>query len=565
MQHLRIAVLTTAIVALFQPAARSQDLMTILGEELKRNFESLKQKGDPPPYFLSYEVTDEETETMQATQGTITTRQHQNARVLDAGVRVGSPEFDSYHRLKGDGQPRITSSILLPFDGNQQGIRQRLWIETDHSYRAAVQRLNRMKTSQQVHVKTEDESADFSTETPNEFNGPVPVLKLGGDEWAAKLRKASAVFGPFSQILTTNVSFSAQRNTTYFVNTEGSKVTQSVRRYRVTILARSKAFDGMDLAVAETFDAEDLNKLPSDKKLQETVEKTGKQLTDLLRAPVVDPFVGPAILSGRAAGVFFHEIFGHRIEGHRQNDENEGQTFSKSIGQKILPDFLSIVFDPTLQSMEGTDLNGTYQYDDEGVKARPVTLVENGLLKTFLMSRSPVPGFPHSNGHGRRQPGNEIVSRQSNLIVKSAKTVTDGQLRDMLREELKKQSKPYGLFFEEVTGGYTTTGRRGLQAYTVIPLVVYRVFADGKPDELVRGADIVGTPLSSFAKIAATSDKTQVFNGFCGAESGSVPVSAISPAILISEIEIQRKEQSRDRPPFLSRPSVDTAAKGAGQ
>ena len=558
-----IGVLLATLVA-FSVPVKSQDLMAILNEELKRNFDALKQKADPPPYFISYAVTDEESESMTATMGALASRQRNQARALDVGVRVGSPQFDSTRRLNGDGMAHTTFSTLLPFDdGQPNAIRQRIWLETDHSYKASAQRLNRIKTSQQVRAQTSDEVGDFSIEEPATFTGPATTLKLAGEEWANKLRKASAGFAPYTQILSSEMSLTAQRTTKYLVTTEGTSVTQGSRMYRVILIARAKAYDGMDLAVTESWDGEDLAKLPSDEKMMAAVDKAGKELTALLRAPVVDPFVGPAILSGRAAGVFFHEIFGHRIEGHRQKDDSEGQTFSKSVGQPILPDFLSVVFDPTLKSMADTDLNGTYLYDDEGVKARPLTLVENGVLKTFLMSRTPVAGFTKSNGHGRRQPGNEIVSRQSNLIVKSSKAVSDDKLREMLRDELKKSGKPYGLFFREVTGGYTTTGRRGLQAYTVIPLVVFRVFADGKPDELVRGADIVGTPLASFAKILATSDKVDVFNGFCGAESGSVPVSAISPAILISEIEIQRKEQSRDRPPLIPRPQADAAADAA--
>ena len=184
--------------------------------------------------------------------------------------------------------------------------------------------------------------------------------------------------------------------------------------------------------------------------------------------------------------------------------------------------------------MADVDLNGYYEYDDEGVKARPVVSVENGVLKNFLMSRSPIEGFDHSNGHGRRQPGLEVVSRQSNLIVSSTKAVSDTELKQMLIDEIKRQNKPYGSFFDNITNGFTTTQRGGLQAFSVVPVIVYKVFADGRPDELIRGADIVGTPLASFAKILATGNTPEVFNGFCGAESGSVPVSAVSPAILIS-------------------------------
>src|SRR5207247_8674663 len=168
-------------------------------------------------------------------------------------------------------------------------------------------------------------------------------------------------------------------------------------------------------------------------------------LSNLLKARDSDPFVGPAIFSGRAAGVFFHEIFGHRIEGHRQKDESKGQTFTKSVNTKVLPDFLSVVFDPTRRKIDNIDLNGWYDYDDEGVKARAITAVDKGVLKTFLMSRSPIRGFERSNGHGRRQPGLEVVSRQSNLIVESSNAVPEARLRQMLIEEVKKQKKPYGL------------------------------------------------------------------------------------------------------------------------
>jgi hypothetical protein len=148
-----------------------------------------------------------------------------------------------------------------------------------------------------------------------------------------------------------------------------------------------------------------------------------------------------------------------------------------------------------------------------------------------------------------------VVSRQSNLIVQSSRAVPEARLRELLLEEMKRQYKPYGLYFRDITGGFTTTQRSGVQAFKVIPVIVYRVYADGRPDELVRGADIVGTPLASFGKILATGDRAEAFNGYCGAESGSVPVSAVSPPILVSEIEIEKKAKSNDRPPLLPAPA----------
>jgi len=278
------------------------------------------------------------------------------------------------------------------------------------------------------------------------------------------------------------------------------------------------------------------------------------QLKLLRSAPLVDPATVPAILSGRAAGVFFHEIFGHRVEGHRQRNADDAQTFAKRLNNAVLPPFLSVVFDPTRERIGNTALSGYYQFDDEGVRARPVTVVDKGILKTFLLGRTPLAAFPQSNGHGRAQPGMKPVSRQSNLLVQSEQAVTPERLLEMLREEIRKQGKPFGLYFENIEGGFTQTGRTTPNAFNVLPNLVYRVYADGRPRELVRGVDLIGTPLAAFSKIIATDNRMEVFNGTCGAESGSVPVSAVSPALLISEVEVQKKSQSQETLPILAAP-----------
>jgi predicted Zn-dependent protease len=317
--------------------------------------------------------------------------------------------------------------------------------------------------------------------------------------------------------------------------------------------ARTKAEDGMNLDRFEDFNANTIGGLPGPKVIKKTLKKLADDLKALRQAPVMEPYSGPAILSGDAAGVFFHEIFGHRIEGDQQKDERDGQTFTKKVGEKILPDFVSVYDDPTLKKLGREDLRGHYLFDDEGVRGQKVTVVENGVLKTFLMSRTPLEGFSKSNGHGRAQPGRKPVSRQGNLIIKTSKPVTQKKLREMLKAECKKQDKPYGLFFDAVTSGFTLTGRV-LQAFNVRPVMVYRVYTDGRPDELVRGVELIGTPLTSFSKMLAMSDKPEVFNGTCGAMSGAVPVSGIAPDVLTAEIEVQKKRKSTDRPPLLPPP-----------
>jgi len=531
-------------------------LVKILTGELDRNFTVLKDKGNPAPYFMGYSVTDSESNTLSASDGAISGENHGRARLLDITVRVGSPKFDNYRRINGQ-IPNFSSTSSIALEDDPLAIRQAVWLNTNRVYRSASQRLIQIQADEKLRAAATDGSDDFSVEKPQVFFEQPPALKFNTAEWTARLRRLSAEFTKYPGALNSSITLQAERTMETLVTTEGTRVEQGRLFSRIVITTAGKAADGMDLQTLETFETDDPARLPKDAEILAAVEKAGKNLQDLLVAPPSDPFVGPAILSGRAAGVFFHEIFGHRIEGHRQKDEAEGQTFTKSVDKQILPPFLSVVFDPTLREFQGTMLNGSYLYDDEGMKARRVPVVEDGVLKTFLMSRSPIDGFPASNGHGRRQPGAEVVSRQSNLFVNSSKQVSDKELRQMLIEEVKKQGKPYGLFFDQVTGGYTTTARRGLQAFTVIPLVVYRIYPDGRPDELIRGVSIVGTPLASFGNIVATSDKSEIFNGICGAESGSVPVAAISPALLVSSIEIQRKERSQDQPPYLPRPEAN--------
>ena len=219
-----------------------------------------------------------------------------------------------------------------------------------------------------------------------------------------------------------------------------------------------------------------------------------------------------------------------------------------------------------MRAYNGQPLSGYYLFDDEGSPARRVPLVQDGVLKNFLMSRLPVASFATSNGHGRAEAGKMPTGRQGNLIVSSTKAVTDAELRDMLKAEAKKQGKAYGLYFEDISSGFAVTTRSSPQAFQVIPLVVYRVYVDGRPDELVRGVSIVGTPQAALSRILETNDKPDVFNGECGAESGTIPVSAVAPAMLVSEIETQRQAQGTARPPILPPPPIhaNTAAVAKG-
>jgi predicted Zn-dependent protease len=537
--------------------------LAALEAELQRGMHDLAAKGKPPPYFIGYEVSDRNETTVMASYGALVQSTTRRARILDADVRVGDYQLDSSHAIRSsdfDFASEIAGHpVPLPLSDDETALRTVAWAETDRRYEEAAERLVKIKTQRTLKVAEEDPSDDFSREKPITYFGPAAHLTIDVPVWEQRLRQLSARFRGQAEVLDSDVSLQATSLTRWLLNSEGTAV-QTGRNYvRVFIEADARADDGMELERFEGFDAETLEGLGGQAAMEAAADAVIRDLKALRRAPLAEPYTGPAILEGKAAGVFFHEIFGHRVEGHRQKSEEEGQTFAKKVGQPVMPSFINVFDDPTLASLDGVDLNGFYNYDDEGVDARRATLVDGGILRGFLLSRSPTRGFSASNGHGRRQEGRTIVSRQGNLVVEPSVAVPPEELRRMLRDEAKRQGKLYGLSFRDISGGFTNTQRGGPQAFKVLPILVYRVYVDGRPDELVRGVDLVGTPLSALSKIMAAGNDYQTFNGYCGAESGFVPVSATSPSLLVQQIETERRDKGSDKPPVLPAPSLQPA------
>lgn len=540
------------------PPARESALMDAIGKELHRSFTELQNREADPLYFLSYRVTVSESRSINGSYGALLSDSSRRSRSLDVEARVGSPALDSTHQIRGRAEFGASpSSISIPLEDDPAAIRAAAWRATDFAYKAAQERFLKVKSNEAVKVTAEDLSHDFSLVEPSTYREPAVSLAFDGDPWIGRVKALSGRFKQDAWIVDASVSLSAEAETRYYLNSEGTELHFGRTHFRVVISASTKADDGMNLSLNSTFESPDPEHLPDLATLEEAVDTLRDRLGRLRLAPVVEPFAGPAIIMNRACGVFFHEIFGHRIEGHRQKDVQEGQTFTRKVNTSIMPSFLSIRDNPTQRKFGDVFLNGYFLYDDEGVAAQSVDLVDNGVLNGFLMSRSPIDGFDQSNGHGRCSAGYPVVSRQGNLIVTATETVSFERLREMLIEEIKRQGKDYGLIFHDISGGFTTTQRSGPQAFKVIPLYVVRVYADGSPDELVRGVDLVGTPLASITKMLAAADDYAVFNGSCGAESGWVPVSAVAPSVLVSEMEIEKKQKSQDRPPILPAPAHD--------
>jgi TldD protein len=563
------AAIAVPLFMLSVPAAAQMPtppLLDAMTTELHRAFTSLGKQaaGNPdadkqlPPYFLSYSVSDATSVSIRAQFGALVDSSANHVRVADVQVRLGAPGLDNTH---GDHRSTAVNSMQLPLGDDREALARTLWLATNTGYGTALDNYLRVKTEAQVRAKEEDTSPDFSQEAAQSHMGaPTPPVVVDRAAWERRVRGLSKVFREFPDVYQNIVMLTAQNETDYFASSEGSQIVAPHTQARVVAIAVTRAEDGMDLFREQTFEAETVDGLPTQAALEAAMRELGKSLEALRKAPVTEPFNGPAILSGRASAVFFHEVLGHRLEGQRQRGDEEGQTFTKDVGKPVLPSFLSVSDDPTVTKFGDTWLSGSYEFDDEGEKARRVDLISDGVLKTFLMSRLPIASFSTSNGHGRAETGHVPTGRQGNLIVTSTKSVTEMELRKELIEEAKKQGKSYGLYFEDISSGFAVTQRSSPQAFQVIPLVVWRVYVDGRPDELVRGVSIVGTPLAAMKRIVATGDKSEVFNGECGAESGTVPVSAVAPAMLVSEMETQRQPQGTARPPILPIPGAEAQA-----
>lgn len=541
---------------LFLPAGGEDELLKILNKEILREYNALKE-NDPPLYYLAYRVEENTEENLSFSFGVKTSYSKSKNRGLSVITRVGSPQLDSTHELKGSDFYDYDSYSFqfqnLPLENDEKTINKILWKATQIQFGKSLERYQKVLANEKVRAEREDTSPDFNMGKPYQDKIEQKFPQFYREKWEKILKKATFIFKKYPEILKGNGSLQFYFINKYFVDSNGTSLKHPEGRIRIFLQASTRTKDGQDLYLYESFIGFSEKELPSEREILEKTKELAEKLIKLKNAPEAEPYSGPAIFLPKATAVFFHEVLGHRLEGHRQKTEKEGQTFTKKVGQKILPDFISIIDDPTKEYFEGKPLAGHYFYDDEGSKAERVSLIENGILKNFLLSKVPIKNFPSSNGHGRGQMGLKTVARQGNLMVLSSKGVPLKDLKKILIEKIKEKGKPYGLIFADVSGGFTITQRTLVQAFKVVPLEVYRIYPDGR-EEIVRGVDIVGTPISALETIIETGKEYDVFNGFCGAESGSVPVSAVAPSILVENIEIEKRYKGMNKPPILPSP-----------
>ncbi len=524
--------------------------------ELQRAETAWTDREDAP-YYVAITLTDETDVVLRATAGSLFVDAESERRWIDVDVRTGDFDLDSTHPLRGFSALEDDSRglVAVPLtDG--YALRHAIARELDVRVREAAERIVLIQANRTVKIEEEDPSPDFSARSPVVGSAAVPDVAFDAGAWKTLLRDLSQILDSATAVHSSAAGLEINRSLITFIDTDGSRVEHGRTSARVSLHAHTLAEDGDEIDVYRAFDAATPAGLPDPASLRVAAAEVRKELLDRQAAPRAEPYTGPVLLSGRAAAVFVHEVLGHRAESHRQKRDDEGKTFAELVGSLVLPATVDIVDDPLRRRWGDVDLNGWYQWDDEGTPAVAASLVEDGRFTGFLSTRSPIRGFPTSNGHARRSPGHAPLARMANTILSTTEGRTDTELRRLLLAEVRKQGLAWGYFVDEIDGGFTMTGRVTPNAFNVRASNVWRVWADGRKDERVRGIDLVGTPLTAFRNVVAVGDSPEIFNGVCGAESGWVPVSGVSPALLFTRLEFQLKEKGEERPPLLPRPAA---------
>jgi predicted Zn-dependent protease len=515
-----------------------------LREELKRSLTSLKVPGHPKPYFISYLVRDIHSYNMWGRYGALCQNQKEHKRSCYADVRVGSYKYD--HVVAGGltdnpDEPEGLELADLPLDDNQDALRFCLWRLTDARYRDAVKKYHEKRSRDISYL---DESKNYASFLRQ--NKAVSIHHPKRQEFDEQamvkfVKDASVVFKEFSEIKNSYVEFSASMITKMFSSTEGvervwSESVFSLNSYMWLHTKKCNHDLGVSIHVPI------VNDLPDLKTFRAQIKKKIDLIYKIEKGDRMTSYAGPVLLAPQPAGLFIHEAVGHRLEGTRLLSSSEGKTFKDKLGSKIMHSDLSIYDDPTIREYEGTRLVGSYPYDDEGVEAKRVCLVKDGVLKDFLNTRSPFSnGKINLNGHARNQTVERPISRMGNMFVESKSKLTFSDLKKLLVQEIVKRKLPYGIILYEVEGGETGTEAYNFQAFLGDITVATKIYPNGK-EELVWGVDFVGTPLSTLSQILAVGGDMEVDNSFCGAESGTIPVSTVSPSLLIETLELQAKQ-----------------------
>lgn len=538
--------LVCATLVLFGDFLRA-DTLKIMEQELDRSFVEL-QDEEIPPYYISYEITENAGATAEGAFGEVTNQTSYMTRHLDVDLRVGSYEMDNTHPHEGFPLVMSMAGLLLPIlvaVDDEESLRTALWLKTDSQYKAALHVFEGIQDEDRSRQRKELRVDDFSRAPVVEHSEEKLEPAWNVEDWTEHINRYSSPFAESEAIQHNRIEITCNVETRWFVNTEGSRIQISKPLCRMNVVASTKADDGIEYSLSRTFAADSPGRLFNETEVLASVKEMISDLEALRIAPALDAYEGPAILGGRASSVFFHQIAGKGLEGNPLLNIWGEPSIRLEIGERVLPESFSVIFDPSLDMFRGERLLGHYTYDNEGVRGKRVTAIESGVPVDLLRSRTPVNEADLSNGHGRREAGSRVSARQSSMFVEVADSLTPEELEALLLAKVREQGKSYGLYIEELVDLETQANDLLSMTFddafqigpTVKPLFMYKIYSDGTR-ELVRGTHNLALNLDLMRQVETGSSDFRVFNDISFDESGSVPVSTVAPSIFLSQIKL---------------------------
>jgi TldD protein len=535
---LAFSLLTASGVAQQNKSQANDDVvLAAMRAELDRSKSQLKMDPVVAPYYIEYRVFDLDQYSAEAAFGALRADVHLRYRVLRVVVRIGDYKQDSY---SGQGQGTVD---FMPLDNDMLALRHQLWLATDRAYKSAAESLT-AKQAQLKQLTVDQPVDDFSHADPVQWVGPLATLEFDPEPWKRTIQDASGIYKGYPAIESFDSNFNFHAVNRYLVNSEGTRVRSGQTFYELTIAANTQAGDGMSLSRDHGFTVTSMKELPSAAEFVARATKLANSLKELREAPVVEEeYRGPVLFSADAATAIFADLVGKNVLGRKAELGKSARTagsFAASYKTRILPDFLSVVDDPTISSYKGQALLGHYAIDDEGVPAQRVSVVEKGTLVNYLVGREPIRDFPASNGHGRaRIPSNPAGPSLGNLIVTSAQPLSQEELKKKLMELCQQRDLPYGYFVE-------TFGSR------LTPRLLYKVWTKDGHEELVRGAAFGDLDIRALrSDLIAAGDTPYVDNHLL-----AIPHSIVAPSVLFDELEVKRANQKKEKLPEYPAPDV---------
>jgi predicted Zn-dependent protease len=546
MKLLRHILLPWTILALLLAAAVAQQktsnakddvVLSALRAELDRSKSQLKMDQVALPYYVEYRIFDVDQYVASASFGALRADMRTRFRFLRVVVRIGDYKQDSYF---GQGEGTLD---YMPVDDDMLALRHQLWLATDRAYKSAAESLT-AKQAQLKQMTIDEPVDDFAHADPVQSIGPLVKLDFDPEPWKKMLQDASALYKNDPQIESFDASLHFQAVNRYLVNSEGTEVRSGQNLYEMSVGCSTQAADGMSLARDNAFTGETMKELPTAADFVARGAKLADSLKDLRNAPLVEEdYRGPVLFSADASTAVFSSFVGENVLGHKPELGKNSRTtgaFASSYKTRVLPDFISVISDPTISEYRGQALLGHYAIDDEGVPAKKVSVIEKGVLVNYLLGREPIRDFPASNGHARAQiPTGSPAPHNSNLIVSASQTTPKDELKKKLIEQCKQRDLAY-CYYVETFGGRLT------------PRLLYKVWTKDGHEELVRGAVLGDLDIRSLrSDVSAAGDDFYVDN-----RPQTIPNSIVAPSILIDELEVKRANQNKEKLPEYPAPDV---------